>query len=497
MGMSTGFLKYEKRTSEALEPLERIKNFNEFHIALSKEEQMEQGARCMDCGVPFCQSGMMIGGMVSGCPLNNLIPEWNDLVYHGNYRAALTRLLKRNNFPEFTARVCPALCEKACTCSLHGDSVSVRENELAIIEEGYDNRIMQPRKILNRSGKKIAVIGSGPAGLAAADQLNSRGHQVTVFEKDDRAGGLLMYGIPSMKLEKHIIKRRIDLMRAEGVEFRMNEGISGKKQAEKLLKDYDAVVLACGAAHPRDINVPGRNGKGIYYAVDFLTSTTKALLDNFLEEGTYISAKDKNVIVLGGGDTGNDCVGTAIRHGAKSVIQLEMMPKPPEERLDSNPWPQWPKTLKTDYGQEEAIAVFGNDPREYQTTIKEFICDKEGNVKQAVLVKLEQRVDKETGKMLMKEVPKSEKTVPADLVLIAAGFLGCDIEVAKTFGVEANDQLNVRTENQGKYNYMTTRDKIFVAGDMRRGPSLVVWAIREGREVAREVDKYLMGYTNL
>lgn len=497
MGMPTGFLKYEKRTSEAMGPLERIKNYNEFHIALSKEEQMEQGARCMDCGVPFCQSGKLIGGMTSGCPLNNLIPEWNDLVYYGNYKVALKRLLKKNNFPEFTARVCPALCEKACTCSLNGDSVSVRENELAIIEGAYDNRLMQPRKIINRSDKKIAVIGSGPAGLAAADQLNFRGHHVTVYEKNDRAGGLLMYGIPNMKLEKRIIKRRIDIMKAEGIEFRMNEGVSSKKQAEKLLKDYDAVILACGASTPRDINVPGREGKGVYFAVDFLTSTTKSLLDSFLEDKTYISAKDKNVIVIGGGDTGNDCIGTAIRHGAKSVLQLEMMSKPPENRLEDNPWPQWPKVLKTDYGQEEAIAVFGKDPREYQTTVKEFICDKEGNIKQAVLVKLELEKDKETGKMIMKEVSKSEKIVSVDLVLIAAGFLGCDTDIAKSFGIEVDNKSNIWTSNQRDNVYKTNREKVFAAGDMRRGQSLVVWAIREGREVAREVDKYLMGYTNL
>lgn len=494
MGMSTGFLKYKKRTSEALEPLERIKNFNEFHIALSKEEQMEQGARCMDCGVPFCQSGMEIGGMVSGCPLNNLVPEWNELVYRGNYESALKRLLKTNNFPEFTGRVCPALCEKSCTCSLNGDSVSIKENELSIIESAFDNRLMQPRKVSNRSDKKIAIIGSGPAGLSVADQLNYRGHNVTVYEKNDRAGGLLMYGIPNMKLEKNIIKRRIDLMRAEGVDFKMNEEILTKKQAEKLLKDYDAIVLTCGASVPRDINVPGRDGKGIYFAVDFLSSTTKALLDNALEQNTYISAKNKNVIVIGGGDTGNDCVGTAIRHGAKSVTQLEIMPKPPENRLESNPWPQWPKVLKTDYGQEEAIAVFGKDPREYKTTVKEFICDKQGNVKQAVLVKLEMKKDKETGKTIMQEVPKSEKTVSADLVLIAAGFVGCNTNIAKAFTVEVDEKTNIKTKERS---YKTNKDKVFAAGDMRRGQSLVVWAIKEGREVAREVDKHLMGYTNL
>ncbi|QIB69892.1 glutamate synthase subunit beta [Aminipila butyrica] len=497
MGMSTGFLQYERRTSEALEPLDRIKNYNEFHIALSKEEQMEQGARCMDCGVPFCQSGMTLGGMVSGCPLNNLIPEWNDFVYHGNYQAALKRLLKRNNFPEFTARVCPAPCENACTCALNGVGVSIRENELAIIEEGYSNRSMQPRKISGRSGKQIAVIGSGPAGLAAADQLNLRGHQVTVFEKSDRPGGLLMYGIPNMKLEKHIVKRRIDLMKAEGVVFRLNESISGKKQAEKLLKEYDGVILACGAARPRDIQVPGRESKGIHFAVDFLSSTTKALLDSFLEEGTYLSAKDQNVLVIGGGDTGNDCVGTAIRQGAKSVVQLEMMPKLPDQRAADNPWPQWPKVSKTDYGQEEAKAVFGADPRRYQTTVKEFICDKEGQVKEAVLVELAWKKDPKTGQMTMEEVSGSEKVIPADLVLIAAGFLGCDLEVAKAFGVETDPRSNVRAESTGEMSYHTSRDKVFAAGDMRRGQSLVVWAIREGREAAQAVDQYLMGYTNL
>jgi glutamate synthase (NADPH/NADH) small chain len=501
MGLALGFLKYDRRTSEAIKPLERIKNYNEFHISLLKEEQMEQGARCMDCGVPFCQSGMVLGGMVSGCPLHNLIPEWNDHVFHGNYEAALKRLLKTNNFPEFTSRVCPALCEKACTCSLNGESVSVRENEFAIIEGGYDHRLIKPRNIAVKSGKRIAVIGSGPAGLAVADQLNFRGHQITVFEKEDRPGGLLMYGIPNMKLEKHIIKRRVDIMKAEGIGFKFGELISAKKQADALIKEFDAVVLACGSATPRDIKVTGREGKGIYFAVDFLKSTTKALLDNLLEEGTYISAKDKNVIVIGGGDTGNDCVGTSIRHGAKSVVQLEMMPMPPAERLENNPWPQWPKILKTDYGQEEAIAVYGKDPREYQTTVKEFILDKDGSVKQAVLVNLELVKDEENGKMVMKEMPKSEKTVPADLVLIAAGFLGSDVNVAKAFGLELDEKTNVATNlvnESGKgYEYRTSREKVFVAGDMHKGQSLVVWAIREGREAAREVDEYLMGYTNL
>ncbi|MBN7773507.1 glutamate synthase subunit beta [Clostridium aminobutyricum] len=494
MGLATGFLKYKRRTSEAAEPLERVKHYNEFHVSLLQEEQMEQASRCMDCGVPFCQSGMDLGGMVSGCPLNNLIPEWNDHVFHGNYEEALKRLLKTNSFPEFTSRVCPAPCEKACTCSLHAEGVSIRENELAIIENGYDYQLMQPRRIQARSTKRIAVIGSGPAGLAAADLLNFRGHAVTIFEKEDRPGGLLMYGIPNMKLEKHVIKRRVDLMKAEGIEFRLGEAIFSKKQADALIKEFDAVVLACGCSIPRDIKVSGRDGKGIVFAVDFLKSTTKSLLDNQLKEGSYISAKGKNVLVIGGGDTGNDCVATSIRHGAKSILQLEMMPILPTHRVENNPWPQWPKVLKTDYGQQEAIAVFGKDPREFQTTVKEFILDQNGQVRQAILVKLEYGKDEKSGKSVVKEIQKSEKTVQTDLVLLAAGFIGSDEHVAKAFGVELDDKGTVTTLGE---HYKTSKEKVFVAGDMRRGQSLVVWGIREGREAAREVDAYLMGYTNL
>ncbi|MGN0710614.1 MAG: glutamate synthase subunit beta, partial [Anaerovoracaceae bacterium] len=407
------------------------------------------------------------------------------------------RLLKTNSFPEFTSRVCPALCEKACTCSLNGESVTVRENEMAIIENGFDKNLIQPRTIEVRSGKKVAVIGSGPSGLAAAERLNFRGHNVTVFEKNDRAGGLLMYGIPNMKLEKHIVDRRIKLMEAEGVEFVYNTAIDTKKQAEKLLKDFDAVILACGASVPRDIQVSGREGKGIYFAVDFLTSTTKALLDNDMAEGTYISAKNKNVIIIGGGDTGNDCVGTCIRHGAKSVIQLEMMPKPPEKRAENNPWPQWPKVLKTDYGQEEAIALYGQDPRVYTTTVKSFETDENGNVTGAVLVNLKEEKNPESGRLQMTEVTGSERTVKADLVLIAAGFIGADAGVARAFGVKTDNRTNIMTDNEKSYSYSTTREKVFTAGDMHRGQSLVVWAIKEGRDAARQVDEYLMGYSNL
>ena len=424
MGKPTGFIEYNRKEAKASSPKERIKNFNEFHTPLPEEEQKCQAARCMDCGVPFCQSGMTIKGMTSGCPLNNLIPEWNDLVYEGNWERAYNRLHKTSNFPEFTSRVCPALCEKACTCGLNGEPVCTKENELAIIEKAYANGWAAAKPPVVRTGKKIAVIGSGPAGLAVADQLNTRGHNVTVFERSDRVGGLLRYGIPNMKLEKHIIDRKLDVMREEGVEFVVNANVGADVKAKDILKEYDAVVLACGASNPRDINAPGRDANGIYFAVDFLTSTTKALLDNGLKEGTYISARDKNVVVIGGGDTGNDCVGTCIRHGCKSVTQLEMMPKAPDERAESNPWPQWPLVCKTDYGQEEAIAVFGHDPRIYTTTVKEFVKDKKGNLSKLITVSLESKVDEKTGRRMMVPVDGTEKEIPCELVLIAAGFLG-------------------------------------------------------------------------
>ena len=494
MGKPTGFMEYQREDAEAYSVKERIKNFDEFHTPLSIEEQQKQGARCMACGVPFCQAGMKIGTAFSGCPLNNLIPEWNDLIYKGNWEQAYYRLRITNNFPEFTSRVCPALCEKACTCGAEGDAVTVKANEYSIVENAYDQGYAKAKIPTVRTGKKIAVIGSGPSGLAAADQLNQRGHSVTVFERSDRIGGLLMYGIPNMKLEKQIIDRRIDIMKEEGIEFRTEVNVGKDVKAADLLKEYDRVVLACGASNPRDIKVPGRDANGIYFAVDFLKSTTKALLDNGLKEGTYISAKGKNVMVIGGGDTGNDCVGTSIRHGAKSVLQLEMMPKLPDERTEDNPWPQWPRVCKTDYGQEEAIDVFGNDPRVYQTTVKEFIKDKKGNLKGAVLVKLNPEKDKKTGRMMMKEVEGSEYKVDVDLVLIAAGFLGSESYVTKAFGVETDPRSNVAT---AAGSHKTNVDNVFVTGDMHRGQSLVVWAIREGRDAASEVDESLMGYTNI
>lgn len=494
MGKPTGFLEFERKSNVGTSPLERIKNYKEFHTPLPESERRQQASRCMDCGVPFCQNGKPIMGMVSGCPLNNLVPEWNDLLYTNEYEAAAHRLLMTNNFPEFTSRVCPALCEAACTCGLNGNPVSVKENENFIIEFAYNSGLMQPNPPKVRTDKNIAIIGSGPSGLACADQLNKRGHNVTVFEKDDRIGGLLMYGIPNMKLEKQFIDRRVNLMKEEGVKFETNANVGEDVKASKLLNKYDAVVLCCGAGNPRDIKAEGRDANGIYFAVDFLKATTKSLLDSKLQDGNYVSAKDKNVVIIGGGDTGNDCVGTSIRQGCKSVVQLEMMPKLPDSRAENNPWPEWPRVCKTDYGQEEAIAVFGKDPRVYQTTVKEFIANEKGEVCKAKLVKLESKFDKKAGRNIMAEVAGSEYEVPVDLVLIAAGFLGSQPYVTKAFGLDLTERTNVKTVEG---HFKTNVDKVFTAGDMHRGQSLVVWAIREGRDCAREVDKALMGYSNL
>ena len=494
MGKATGFLDYERKNAKVEEPLERIRHFNEFRTPLTLEEQQKQGARCMEYGVPFCQNGGMLAGMASGCPLHNLVPETNDLVYSGNWKQAYERLAKTHCFPEFTSRVCPALCEAACTCNLHGKPVATKENERAIIEHAYESGWVQPQPPKVRTGKKVAVIGSGPSGLATALQLNRRGHSVTVFERKDRIGGLLRYGIPNMKLDKKVLDRRIKLMEEEGVVFKTGVDVGKDITAEELKKQFDRIVLACGASNPRDINVPGRDSNNIFFAVDYLGSVTKSLLDSNLKDGKFVSAKGKHVLVIGGGDTGNDCVGTAIRLGAKSVTQLEMMPKPSVERTPNNPWPEWPRVLKTDYGQEEAIAVFGHDPRVYQTTVKEFIKDKNGNVKKAVIVKLESKKDEKSGRMMMVPIEGSEETIDAQLVLIAAGFLGSQKYVTDAFQTALNPRTNVLTAEGG---YETSVPGVFTAGDMHRGQSLVVWAIQEGRQAAKAVDQSLMGYTNL
>lgn len=494
MGKPTGFMDYKREVSGVVKPKQRINNFNEFHEHLTQEEQQLQGARCMECGVPFCQAGMDLFGMTSGCPLHNLVPEWNDLVYRGNWEQAYLRLKKTNNFPEFTARVCPALCEAACTCGLNGEPVATKENEYAIIENAYEKGYAGARPPRTRTGKKVAVVGSGPAGLAAADELNRRGHLVTVYERHDRIGGLLMYGIPNMKLEKGIIDRKVNIMKEEGITFMTGVDVGRDIKAADLLKEYDRVILACGASRPRDINVPGRDAQGIYFAVDFLRGNTKSLLDSGLKDGKYVNTREKNVVIIGGGDTGNDCVATVMRHGCKSVVQIEMMQRAPEERAENNPWPEWPKVCKTDYGQEEAIAVFGSDPRIYEATVKEFIKDKKGRLKAVKIVKVGWEKDAQTGKMSMQEISGSEEVLEADVALIAAGFLGSEKYVTDAFAVEVTERANVATEQGG---YRTGAASVFAAGDMRRGQSLVVWAIREGREAAKAVDESLMGYSNL
>ncbi len=494
MGKPTGFLEYERETSRAEEPKSRIRHFDEFHEHLPMEKQRLQGARCMDCGVPFCQSGMTLAGMTSGCPLHNLVPEWNDLVYMGNWREAYNRLHKTNNFPEFTSRVCPALCEKACTCGLNGEPVSTRENEYAIIEYAYQKGYAAANPPKVRTGKKVAVVGSGPSGLAVADQLNRRGHEVTVFERSDRVGGLLMYGIPNMKLEKQIVDRKVKVMQEEGVIFVTGVDVGKDKKAEELLKEFDRVVLACGSSNPRDISAPGRDAKGIYFAVDFVSRNTKSLLDRDFEDKKYVEVKGKIVVIIGGGDTGNDCVGTCIRHHCKSMTQIEMMPKAPDSRAENNPWPEWPKVCKTDYGQEEAIAVFGSDPRIYETTVKEFLKDKDGSLRAVKVVKLNWKQDEKTGRMVMEEIAGSEKELPCEILIIAAGFLGSQKYVTDAFQVEVDGRTNVKTA-PGKFR--TSADRVFTAGDMHTGQSLVVKAIRQGRECAKEVDISLMGYSNL
>ncbi len=496
MGKETGFLEYQRRSNADVPVEERIQNFNEFHVPLQKEERREQAARCMNCGVPLCQSGMKLSGMYTGCPLHNLIPEWNDQIWLDHTEHAFSRLIKTSNFPEFTGRVCPALCEKACMCGEHGEAVTVHDNEYYLIEKAFDEGYIKPRIPKVRSGKKVAVVGAGPSGLATADELNHRGHSVTVFERDDRIGGLLMYGIPNMKLDKSVIDRRRSLMEQEGVVFKTGVNVGEDITAEQLKKDFDAVVLACGAKQPRSLaGADPDQIKGVYYAVDFLKANTKSLLAckgrtaaELQEQKDFINAKDKHVVVVGGGDTGNDCIGTVIRHGCKSVTALEMMPEPPVERRPTNPWPEWPLVKKTDYGHEEAIYKFGHDPRVYETTVKELITGKKGELRKIVTAKV-RFVDRR-----MELVPGSEKEIPCNLLLIAAGFVGMQPYVGEAFGLKVTGRGTAETVEGS---YKTNVEKVFTAGDMHRGQSLVMWAITEGRACAKEVDEYLMGYTTL
>ncbi|WP_242394312.1 glutamate synthase subunit beta [Anaeromyxobacter oryzisoli] len=486
MGKPTGFMEYPREPKHERAPLERIKDWKEDHPPYSEETLRQQGARCMDCGIPFCHSGKLIAGMASGCPVNNLIPEWNDLVYRGLWEEAYIRLAKTNNFPEFTGRVCPAPCEGSCTLGINDPPVTIKMIEQEIVDHAFAKGYVKPQPPSVRTGKRVAVIGSGPSGLACAQQLNKAGHAVTVFERADRIGGLLMYGIPNMKLDKRVVERRVKLMADEGVRFVTETEIGKHIPADRLPRDYDAVVLCGGATQARDLPIEGRSLQGIHLAMDFLRANTKSLLDSNHADGQYISAKGKHVVVIGGGDTGTDCVGTAIRHGATSVTQLEILARPPDERAPNNPWPQWPKVLKTDYGQQEAKAVFGHDPRRFCALTKRFLGGGSGSVKELHLVEVEWTKGPD-GRFGPKEIPGTDRIIAADLVLLALGFVGPEKPLLQQLGVKLDDRGNVWTDEHK----MTSVPGIFAAGDMARGQSLVVWAIREGRQAAQAVDRYL------
>ncbi|MCC6457051.1 MAG: glutamate synthase subunit beta [Caldilineaceae bacterium] len=543
MGKPTGFMEFTRETPSERDLRDRVHDWDEFHIHLTDKKLQEQGGRCMDCGIPFCHTGKLINGMASGCPVNNLIPEWNDLVYRGLWREALDRLHKTNNFPEFTGRVCPAPCEGSCTLGIIEPPVTIKSIEAAIIDKGFEEGWVVPNPPAKRTGKKVAVVGSGPSGLACAAQLNSVGHSVTVYERADRIGGLLMYGIPNMKLDKNYVQRRVDLLAAEGVKFVTNCEIGKTIPVQQLRDEFDAIVLCCGATKPRDLTVEGRDLKGIHFAMDFLHGNTKNLLDSRVHAtngygqldhsangyntnghnanglsangqsansqganshgvnrhgqnghvGPQISAAGKDVIVIGGGDTGTDCVGTSMRHGCNSISQFEILPQPPMNRAADNPWPEWPKVYKLDYGQAEAQARFGQEPRNYLISTKRFVGDEQGHVKELHTVEIEWVKDA-NGRFTMQEVAGSEKIWPAQLVLLALGFLGPEETVVEQLGLEKDARSNVKAEYD---RFHTSVEGVFAAGDMRRGQSLVVWAINEGRGAARECDRWLMGETLL
>ena len=495
MGKPTGFIEYLRELPADRPPAARIADWKEFHLHLSEAALRKQGARCMDCGTPFCHTGVLLSGMASGCPIHNLIPEWNDLIYRGLWKEALERLHKTNNFPEFTGRVCPAPCEGSCVLGINAPPVTIKNIECTIIDRGWDEGWVTADLPKQRTGKKVAVVGSGPAGLCAAAQLNKAGHTVTVFERADRPGGLLMYGIPNMKLDKEqVVMRRIRQLEAEGIRFVCNTNVGGNYPAEKLLKEFDAVVLATGATKPRDLPVEGRNLKGVHFAMEFLTANTKIILDG-KKNGNFISAADKDVIVIGGGDTGTDCVGTAMRHGCKSLVQVEILPKPPMERAADNPWPEWPKVYRLDYGQDEAAAKFGADPRIYLTTATKFEGDANGQVKAVHTVQVKwEKNPAMRDQYIPKNVPGTEKVLPAQLVLLAMGFLGPEQPLLDALKLERDPRTNVKAEFE---RYSTNLKGVFACGDCRRGQSLVVWAFNEGRGAARECDRYLMGNTDL
>ena len=487
MGSIDGFMKIKRDLPKTRDPKERINDYKEFYVPHSEQLTRNQASRCMDCGVPFCQSE-------EGCPIHNLIPEWNDLVYKDQWHEALIRLHKTNNFPEFTGRVCPAPCEGACVLGITDPSVTIKNIEMAIIDRGFEEGWVKAEPPKTRTQYKVAVVGSGPAGLAAAAQLNKAGHSVTVYERADRIGGLLMYGIPNMKLAKNeVVERRIAILEEEGVSFVTNTEIgdgeaSGTRTIEQLREEFDAVLLATGATVPRNLDIPGRNLKGVHFAMEFLTQNTKSLLDSNHADGNYISAKDKNVIVIGGGDTGTDCIGTSLRHGCKSLVNLELFPKPPDARAPGNPWPLFPRTYKIDYGHEEAAQVQGSDPRTFSVDSINFEGDSDGHVTSLKTANVEMK-DGE-----FRRIEGTEKIWAADLVLLAMGFLGPEHSATDLVGIEYDERSNYKTKNKS---YHTNLEGIFAAGDCRRGQSLVVRAIAEGREAAREIDFFLTGSSEL
>lgn len=498
MGKPTGFLEYNRESPTDRNPTERIKDWKEFHGPMTEDRLRTQGARCMDCGVPFCHQGDLLSGMATGCPVHNLIPDWNDMVYRGQWKEALHLLHKTNNFPEFTGRVCPAPCEGSCVLGINEPAVTIKNIEYSIIEKGFAEGWVVPEIPENRTGKSVAVVGSGPAGLACAAQLNKAGHYVTVFEKSDRPGGLLMYGIPNMKLDKElIVNRRIKLMQQEGIRFQCNTEVGKDFSVERLREDFDAIVLALGSTVPMDLPIEGREAKGVHFAMDFLHANTRSLLDSKLRDGKYLSAKGKKVVVIGGGDTGTDCVGTSLRHGCESVIQLEIMPKPPVERSAGNPWPEWPLIFRVDYGQEEAASVFGADPRRFEMMSKRFVADEGGKLQGIVVCQIEWFTDEETGQRRFREVEGSEEMLEADLILLALGYQGPQKDLLEQLGVDVEEQGRRYVAKAAYGSFDTSVQGVFAAGDMRRGQSLVVWAINEGRAAARECDRFLMGSTEL
>ena len=478
MGKATGFKEFQRETVPYRDAAARVLDFKEIYTEPDDQQLSTQGARCMDCGVPFCQSN-------NGCPISNLIPEWNDLVYKSQWKEALDRLHETNNFPEFTGRVCPAPCEGACVLGINDPAVTIKNIEAAIIDRGFEEGWVKPEPPEQRTGKTVAIVGSGPCGLSAAAQLNKAGHQVTVFERADRLGGLLMYGIPNMKLEKNLIERRIQIMREEGIEFRVNQDVGKTISPPDLVSGFDAVLLATGATVARDLNIPGREGDGVHLAMAFLTANTKSLLDSNLADGHYISAKDKHVIVIGGGDTGTDCIGTSLRHGCKSLVNFELLPQPPQTRAADNPWPLWPKIFRVDYGHAESETRFGSDPRQFSVLSKSFLRGPDGTLKGVITVDVDEQ---------LQEIPGSERTWAADLVLLSMGFLQPEHYLNESLSMDIDPRGNFIAD---KTNFRTSVAKVYAAADCRRGQDLVVRAINEGREAAREIDRDLMGSTEL